>query len=95
MLTCRAPQAAYTLQGFATTFYLVFAVVVYYYVGDGVASPAFSSLPPVWAKASYGIAIPNFLIAGSPVRPHGRQAHLCAPLPPVAPAPARALGLGM
>jgi len=30
-----------------------------------VASPAFSSLPTVWAKAAYGVAIPNFLIAGS------------------------------
>lgn len=28
-------------------------------------SPSFSSLPTVWAKAAYGIAIPNFLIAGS------------------------------
>lgn len=60
-----AMKAAYTLQGFATTFYVVFAIVVYYYIGNEVASPAFSSLPTVWAKASYGIAIPNFLIAGS------------------------------
>lgn len=58
-------QAAYTLQGFATTFYTVFAIVIYIYVGQTVTSPAFSSLPPVWAKAAYGIAIPNFLIAGS------------------------------
>lgn len=58
-------QAAYTLQGFATTFYTVFAIVTYFYVGKTVASPSFSSLPPVWAKAAYGIAIPNFLIAGS------------------------------
>ncbi|OCK77191.1 transmembrane amino acid transporter [Lepidopterella palustris CBS 459.81] len=60
-----AMKAAYTLQGFATTFYAVFAVVVYVYIGDGVASPAFSSLETTWAKAAYGIAIPNFLIAGS------------------------------
>jgi amino acid permease len=60
-----AMKAAYTLQGFATGFYIVFAIVMYYYIGSGVASPAFSSLPPVWAKAAYGIAIPNFLIAGS------------------------------
>ena len=43
----------------------MFAIVIYLYVGQTVASPAFSSLPPVWAKAAYGIAIPNFLIAGS------------------------------
>lgn len=60
-----AMKAAYTLQGFATSFYVVFATVVYYYVGSDVASPAFSSLPTKWAKAAYGIAIPNFLIAGS------------------------------
>ena len=60
-----AMKAAYTLQGFATTFYAVFAVVMYVYLGDGVASPAFSSLSPKWMKAAYGIAIPNFLIAGS------------------------------
>jgi len=60
-----AMRAAYTLQGFATTFYIVFAIVTYYYIGSEVTSPSFSSLPPVWAKAAYGIAIPNFLIAGS------------------------------
>lgn len=60
-----AMKAAYTLQGFATSFYIAFAVVTYYYLGDGVASPSFSSLPPVWAKAAYGIAVPNFWIAGS------------------------------
>src|SRR5689334_1897381 len=60
-----AMKAAYTLQTFATVFYVVFAIVMYWYIGSGVASPAFSSLPPVWAKAAYGIAIPNFLIAGS------------------------------
>lgn len=60
-----AMKAAYTLQGFATTFYAVFAVVVYLYVGDSVASPAFSSLETKWMKAAYEIAIPNFLVAGS------------------------------
>ena len=38
---------------------------MYVYLGDTVTSPAFSSLPPKWAKAAYGIALPNFLIAGS------------------------------
>ncbi|KAF2000959.1 transmembrane amino acid transporter [Amniculicola lignicola CBS 123094] len=60
-----AMKAAYVLQGFATTFYAVFAVVMYVYLGNSVASPAFSSLETKWAKAAYGIAIPNFLIAGS------------------------------
>ncbi|MCJ1382431.1 hypothetical protein MMC17_005544 [Xylographa soralifera] len=60
-----AMKAAYTLQGFATAFYTVFAIVTYYYIGNTVASPSFSSLPPLWAKIAFGIAIPNFLIAGS------------------------------
>ncbi|MCJ1285911.1 hypothetical protein MMC26_005253 [Xylographa opegraphella] len=60
-----AMKAAYTLQGFATAFYTVFAIVTYYYIGASVASPSFSSLPPLWAKIAFGIAIPNFLIAGS------------------------------
>jgi len=37
---------------------------MYYYIGPTVLSPAFSSLPLIWAKITYGIAIPNFLIAG-------------------------------
>ena len=61
----QAMRAAYTLQGFATTFYAIFAGVLYGFIGSGVASPAFSSLSPKWMKAAYGIALPNFLIAGS------------------------------
>jgi len=60
-----AMRAAWVLQTFATIFYVVFAIVLYVYVGPTVASPAFTSLPTKWAKAAYGIAIPNFLIAGS------------------------------
>ncbi|KAF2199480.1 transmembrane amino acid transporter [Delitschia confertaspora ATCC 74209] len=60
-----AMKAAYTLQIGATTLYAVFAVLMYVYLGAGVQSPAFSSLPPKWAKAAYGVALPNFLIAGS------------------------------
>jgi hypothetical protein len=60
-----AMKAAYVLQGFATAYYVVFAVVTHWYLGDGVVSPSLSSLRTVWAKAAYGIAIPNFLIAGS------------------------------
>ncbi|KAI9694703.1 MAG: hypothetical protein M1822_000319 [Bathelium mastoideum] len=60
-----AMKAAYTLQGFATIFYVVFAVVVYVYIGPSVASPALSSLQTRWMKAAFAIAIPNFLIGGS------------------------------
>jgi hypothetical protein len=60
-----AMKAAYVLQFFATSFYVVFAVVTHYYLGDGVMSPSFLSLPTKWQKAAFAIAIPNFLIAGS------------------------------
>jgi hypothetical protein len=48
-----------------SSFYAVFNAVMYVYLGPTVASPAFSSLPLKWAKATYGIALANFLIAGS------------------------------
>ena len=48
-------QAAWCLQGFATIFYSVFSVVIYVYIGSTVASPALFSLPPTWAKITFGI----------------------------------------
>ncbi|CZT25126.1 related to neutral amino acid permease [Ramularia collo-cygni] len=60
-----AMKAAWSLQGFATSYYAIFAAVTYGYIGMNVKSPSFSSLDPTWAKAAYGIAIPNLLIAGS------------------------------
>lgn len=60
-----AMKAAWTLQIVATSFYITFAVVTYWYVGSGVSSPSFQSLSPLWSKISFGLAIPNFLIAGS------------------------------
>jgi hypothetical protein len=60
-----AMKAAYVLQGFATIYYVVFAIVTHWYLGDGVYSPSFSSLPDKWQKAAFGIALPNFLVAGS------------------------------
>lgn len=69
MSEMRRPQdaikAAYTLQGVATTYYAIFAAVTYGFIGSAVLSPSFSSLPPVWAKAAYGIALPNLLVAGA------------------------------
>lgn len=60
-----AMKAAYALQIFATSFYVVFAVVMYVYIGPTVASPAFSSLPPRWQKAAFGLLLPNLLVAGA------------------------------
>ncbi|KAJ6627199.1 transmembrane amino acid transporter [Mycena sp. CBHHK59/15] len=59
-----AMKAAWCLQGFATIFYTIFAIVIYVYIGNAVASPALFSLPPAWAKAAFAIALGNFLIAG-------------------------------
>ncbi|KAJ8084233.1 hypothetical protein PM082_003000 [Marasmius tenuissimus] len=60
-----AMKAAWCLQVFATILYVVFSVVMYTYIGDTVASPAFFSLPPKWAKAAFGIALGNFMITGA------------------------------
>ncbi|WPH02747.1 Hypothetical protein R9X50_00561500 [Acrodontium crateriforme] len=60
-----AMKAAYVLQGFATSYYTIFAAVTYAFLGSKVASPSFSSLDPYWQKVAYGIALPNFLLAGS------------------------------
>lgn len=60
-----AMKAAYTLQTTATSFYAIFAAITYVYIGSTVASPSFSSLQPKWQKAAYGLALPNFLLAGS------------------------------
>lgn len=56
-----ARKAAWALGSFSTLFYILFAVVMYVYIGDKVASPAFSSLPVTWQKAAYGLALPNLL----------------------------------
>ncbi|KAF7306685.1 putative acyltransferase CST26 [Mycena indigotica] len=60
-----AMKAAWVLQTFSTVFYAVFAVVIYVYIGNTVASPALFSLPETWSKVTFGIALLNFLIAGS------------------------------
>lgn len=57
-------KAIWALQGFSVVFYTVFAVVFYTSFGNAVASPSFSSLSPTLAKVTYGLALPNFLIAG-------------------------------
>lgn len=53
------PKALYMLQTFEIIFYTVAAVVIYYYVGQEVTSPALGSAGPVLKKVAYGIAIPT------------------------------------
>lgn len=47
------------LQGIDVSLYLIAAVVIYRYAGDGVTSPALGSASPVVAKVAYGIALPT------------------------------------
>ena len=52
------------MQGCATVFYLVAAVVIYYYTGQETPSPALKALGSVLGKVIWGIAIPTIVIAG-------------------------------
>lgn len=53
------PKTLYLLQITDTSMYLVAAIVIYYYGGKDVKSPALGSTSPVTAKLAYGIAIPT------------------------------------
>ncbi|KKY14514.1 putative neutral amino acid permease [Diplodia seriata] len=48
----------------ATSFYVVVGVVIYYYAGADVKSPALGSASPIVAKVAYGLALPTIVIAG-------------------------------
>lgn len=58
------PKSLVTLQAVDTSLYLVAAVVIYYFGGDMVTSPALSSASPLVAKIAWGIALPTIVIAG-------------------------------
>ncbi|OQE16230.1 hypothetical protein PENFLA_c028G03148 [Penicillium flavigenum] len=58
------PKALVMLQTFEIVFYTVAAVVIYYYVGQDVTSPALGSAGPILKKVAYGIAIPTIIGAG-------------------------------
>ncbi|KAL9062643.1 MAG: hypothetical protein Q9157_008745 [Trypethelium eluteriae] len=47
-----------------TTLYLITAVVIYYFSGPNVTSPALDSAGPLVKKIAWGIAIPTIIIAG-------------------------------
>jgi amino acid permease len=53
------PKALVLLQTFEICFYTVAAVVIYYFVGQEVTSPALGSAGPILKKVAYGIAIPT------------------------------------
>lgn len=57
-------KSLFMLQGFEICLYLTAAVVIYYYVGKGVASPALIAAGPLMSKVAFGIAIPTIVGAG-------------------------------
>ena len=58
------PKALAFLQCCDISMYIITAVVVYYYAGEAVSSPALDSASPVVKKIAYGVAIPTIVIAG-------------------------------
>ncbi|KAJ5081075.1 hypothetical protein N7456_013313 [Penicillium angulare] len=58
------PKTLFLLQTTDTCLYVLAAVVIYYYGGKDVKSPALSSTSATTAKVAYGIAIPTIVIAG-------------------------------
>lgn len=57
-------KSLFMLQGFEICLYLTAAVVIYYYVGKGVPSPALTAAGPLMSKIAFGIAIPTIVGAG-------------------------------
>ncbi|KAJ5157275.1 uncharacterized protein N7482_008375 [Penicillium canariense] len=57
-------KSLFMLQGFEICLYLTAAVVIYYYVGTDVKSPALLSAGHIMKKVAFGIAIPTIVGAG-------------------------------
>lgn len=55
-------KALIVCQGSVTLAYIVVGVIVYYFCGSYVASPALGSAGPVIKKVAYGIALPGLLV---------------------------------
>ncbi|OAA57160.1 Amino acid transporter, transmembrane [Cordyceps fumosorosea ARSEF 2679] len=58
------PRALAVCQTLITVVYLVVGIVVYYYCGSYVASPALGSAGKTMKKIAYGIALPGLLASG-------------------------------
>ncbi|KAJ4365222.1 hypothetical protein N0V83_008840 [Neocucurbitaria cava] len=57
-------KALYFEQGIAITFYMIISVIIYYYAGPLVASPALGSASPLFSRICFGIALPTIVVAG-------------------------------
>ncbi|KAJ0418655.1 transmembrane amino acid transporter protein-domain-containing protein [Aspergillus carlsbadensis] len=58
------PKALTLLQTIDISLYLVAGVVIYYYAGADVKSPALGSVSPLVSKIAYGVALPTIILAG-------------------------------
>ncbi|KAL4914755.1 transmembrane amino acid transporter protein-domain-containing protein [Aspergillus aurantiobrunneus] len=58
------PKALTLLQSIDISLYLVAGVVIYYFAGADVKSPALGSVNPLVSKIAYGVALPTIIIAG-------------------------------
>lgn len=57
-------KALFLEQGIAVIFYMTISVVIYFFAGPLVASPALGSASPLVGKVAFGIALPTIVIAG-------------------------------
>lgn len=58
------PRALAVCQTVITVVFLIVGIVVYYYCGSYVASPALGSAGSNIKKVAYGIALPGLLVSG-------------------------------
>lgn len=54
-------KAMFVCQGISMALYTIVSIVLWYYCGQYVASPALGSAGPLIKKIAYGIAIPGLL----------------------------------
>ncbi|TGO24241.1 hypothetical protein BPAE_0108g00340 [Botrytis paeoniae] len=56
-------RSVYISQGFITAMYIAIGIVVYYFCGSYVASPALGSAGDTMKKVCYGLALPGLLVS--------------------------------
>jgi amino acid permease len=69
-------KAMLLCQGVATATYLIVGIIIYYFCGSYVASPALGSAGKTIKQAAYGLALPG-LIVGATINTH--VSHVTAP----------------
>lgn len=70
-------KALVLCQSTVTATYIIIGIMVYYYCGSYVASPALGSAGPVIKKIAYGLALPG-LLAGATINAHvSKQESTC------------------